>query len=84
MCVGLKKHLYSGYSPYIRGGVWVFGPQTSVLYNSGNRYINSSRLSDFRDFTGYALKESSHKKMSFFKLQVRISFPRIQSPIMHL
>lgn len=53
MCVGLKKRLYSGYSPYIRGGVWVFGLQTSVLYNSGNRYINNTRLSDFRDFTGY-------------------------------
>lgn len=56
MCVGLKKHLYSGYSPDIRGGVWVSGLQTSVLYNSANRYIIKSRLSDFRDFTSYDLK----------------------------
>lgn len=51
MCVGFKKRLYS---PYIRGGVWVFGLQTSVLYNSGHRCINNSRLTDFRDFTAYA------------------------------
>lgn len=51
MCVGLKKRLYSGYSSYIRGVVWVFGLHTSVLYNSANTYINNSRLTDFRDFT---------------------------------
>lgn len=51
MCVGLKKRLYSGYSSYIRGVVWVFGLHTSVLYNSANTYINNSRLSDFTDFT---------------------------------
>lgn len=44
MCVGLKKRLYSGYSPSIRAGVWVFGPQTSVLYNSGYRYINNTQV----------------------------------------
>lgn len=52
MCVGLEKHLHLGYSSYIRGGVWVFGLQTSLLYNSGSTYINNSRLRDFRDFTG--------------------------------
>lgn len=51
MCVGLKKRLYSGYSSYIRGVVWVFGLHTSMLYNSANTYINNSSLMDFRDFT---------------------------------
>lgn len=51
MCVGIKKRLHSGYSSYIRGGVWVFGLHTSVLYNSANTYINYSRLTHFRDFT---------------------------------